>query len=257
MNKFISVSRHETNEFNSNSQNRVINHGHVNRIKEQMRTSLSFMPAITINETTKNIIDGQHRLKAFQKLVDDGELPIDSKLPVMYVKISVTDEKEAIINANTNSKNWSLDDYIASYAKSNSYYKQLDEWCANHALTVDGNKKKYRYGASILTGVACSKQLKDGSFTLTLEDFERGESVHTELLEIIEVLGKPSKGNYIEYMAVSWCQVRKLHPFREWLKELKTKKGTLVKKPFSNKQDWDNIFSILHRAIDVKIEQLT
>lgn len=254
MNNFVLVSRHETSEFNSNSQNRVINHGHVNRIKEQMRTSFNVMPAITINTTTKNVIDGQHRLRAFQKLVDDGELSIESKLPVMYVTISPSDEKVAIINANTNSKNWSLDDYIKSYSKSISYYKQLDEWCGNHALTVDGNKKKYRYGASILTGVACSKQLKDGSFTLTLKDFERGEDVHSELLEIIEVLGKPSKGNYIEYMAVSWCQVRGLHPFREWLKELKTKKGTLVKKPFSNKQDWDNIFSILLRAISLKSE---
>lgn len=254
MNNFKLVSRHETGEFNSYSENRVINHGHVNRIKEQMRLSLNVMPPITINEITKNVIDGQHRLKAFQKLVDDGELPVDSKLPVMYVKIEKSLEKEAIINANTNSKNWSLDDYIASYAKSVSYYKQLDEWCSNHALTVDGNKKKYRYGAAILTGTACSKQLKDGSFSLTLEDFTRGEDVHTELVEIIDTLGKPNKGNYIEYMAVSWCQVRKFHPFKEWLKELKTKKGVLTKKPFSNKQDWDNIFSTLHRAIDVKSE---
>jgi CRISPR-associated endonuclease Cas3-HD len=40
----------------------------------------------------------------------------------------------------------------------------------------------------------------------------------------------------------------------KYAQELKTKKGTLIKKPFSNKQDWDNIFSILHRAIDVKCE---
>ena len=142
MNTFKLVSRDETNEFNSNSENRVINHGHVNKIKEQMKTSLNVMPPITINDITKNIIDGQHRLKAFQKLVDDGELPLDSRLPVMFVTISTDFEKEAIINANTNSKNWSLDDYIASYAKSNHIYKQLDEWCSNHALTVDGNKKK-------------------------------------------------------------------------------------------------------------------
>lgn len=254
MNNFKLVSRIETNEFNSNSENRKINHGHVNKIKEQMRTSLNVMPPITINGLTKNIIDGQHRLKAFQTLIDNGELPSDSKLPVMFVEISTDYEKEAIINANTNSKNWSLDDYIASYAKCSSDYKQLEEWCGNHALTIDGNKKKYRYGAAILKGEACSKQLKDGTFRLTLEDFSRGELVHTELIEIIDILGKPNKGNFIEYMAVSWCQVRNLHPFKEWLKELKTKKNTLTKKPFSNKQDWDSIFSILHRAIDIKSE---
>ena len=105
-----------------------------------------------------------------------------------------------------------------------------------------------------MKGVACSKQLKEGSFLLTLDDLKRGELVHSELIEIIDTLGKPCKGNYIEYMAVSWCQVRNLHLFKDWLKELRSKKGSLTKKPFSNKQDWDNIFSILHRAIDIKGE---
>lgn len=254
MNNIQLVSRIETNEFNSNSENRVINRGHVNRIKEQMKTSLNRFPAITINEVTKNIVDGQHRLKAFQKLVDEGELPSDSKLLVMFINIPTEEEKEAIIDANTNSKTWSLDDFIASYAKNNSDYKKLDEWCSNHALTIDGNKRKYRYGAAILKGCACSKQLRDGSFQITYEDLKNGETIHSELIEIIDILGKPNKGNFIEYMSVSWCQVRNLHPFKEWLKELKTKKNSLVKKPFSNKQDWDNIFSILHRAIDIKSE---
>jgi len=248
------VSREETKEFNLNHENRVINHGHVNKIKEEMKTSLEVMPAITVNHITKNIVDGQHRLKAFQSLVDNNELPLDSRLLVMFVNILPENEKQAIIDANTNSKNWSLDDYIASYAKVNSNYKQLDEWCSNHALTIDGNKRKYRYGAAILKSAACTKQLKDGSFNITLEDLKSGEIVHSELIEIIDILGKPNKGNHIEYMAVSWSQVRHLHPFKEWLKELKTKKGTLTKKPFSNKQDWDNIFSILHRAIDIKSE---
>jgi hypothetical protein len=128
----------------------------------------------------------------------------------------------------------------------------LDEWCSEHSLTLDGNKRKYRYGASILKGRACSKELKDGSFNITEDDLTNGELIHSELIEIIDVLGKPVKGNYIEYMAVSWCQVRALHTFKEWLKEIKTKKNTLVKKPFSNKKDWDQIFSSLHRAIDIK-----
>lgn len=254
MNDFKMVSREGTNEFNSNSENRVINHGHVSKIKEQMKNSLNRFPPITVNSITKNVIDGQHRLKAFQKLIDEGDLPIDSRLSVMYVDIPVEYEKEAIIDANTHSKTWSLDDYIASYAKCNSTYKQLDEWCSRHTLSVDGNKKRYRYGAAILKGFNCSKQLKEGTFLITLDDLNIGEFVHSELVEIIDILGKPCKGNYIEYMAVSWHQVRHLHSFKEWLKELRSKKGSLTKKPFSNKQDWDNIFSILHRAIDIKGE---
>jgi hypothetical protein len=249
---FFKASREFTERFNSNNENRVINHGHVNRIKEQMKQHLDVFPPITINEVTNNIIDGQHRLKAFQKLVDEGDISKDSQISVMYVNIPISEEKESIINANTNSKNWSLDDYIASYSKCNSEYKKLNEWCQSHTLCTDGKKSKFRYGAAMLKGVACAASLKDGSFFLTEEDIERGEKIHTELVEIVGVLGKPIKGNYFEYMAVSWNQVREWHSFKEWLKEFKLKKNAINKKPFANKKDWDNIFADIHRAINLK-----
>lgn len=254
MKRFYEVNREQTKEFSYKDDNRQINHGHLRKIKDQMKESFGVMPPITINEQTKRVIDGQHRLQAFRDLVDSGELPKDATLSVMYISIDEDKEREAIVNANTVSKNWSLDDYVASYSKSNEVYKKLDEWCSTHTLCVDGNKKKYRYAAAMLKGVACSKSLKDGSFTITDDDFERGEIIHTELLEIIGVLDKPLKGSFYEYMAVAWSQVRHFHPFKEWLKELKIKKSTLSKKPFSNKEDWDNIFGLLHRAIDIKCE---
>lgn len=248
----MNVNREFTKAFVNNTENRVINHGHVNKIKEQMRTSLEVMPALTINQITNHIIDGQHRLRAFQSLVDDGTLPINATYPVMFVTISEDEEKNAIVNANTNSKNWSLDDYIASYGKSNLAYKKLNEWCINHTLCVEGQKSKFRYGAAMLKGIACSKSLKDGSFTLYNEDLERGELIHAELFEIVRALNLPTKGSFYEYLAVSWFQVREWHTFKEWLKELKIKKSVILKKSYSNKKDWDIIFSSLHRAIDIK-----
>lgn len=249
---FIKVNREFTNKFNSSNENRVINHGHVNRIKEQMKTNLEVFPPITVNEITNNIIDGQHRLEAFKKLVDNGDLPSDAKLSIMYVQIPVSEEKESIINANTNSKNWSLDDYIASYSKSNNEYQKLNEWCLSHSLCNDGKKSKFRYGAAMLKGIACAPSLKDGSFFLTQEDMKRGETIHDELLEIVGILNKPTKGNYFEYMAVSWNQVREWHSFKDWLREIKLKKNNINKKPFSNKKDWDTIFADLHRAMLIK-----
>lgn len=253
MNKnIIHANREFTANFKFNKSNRAINHGHVNRIKAQMKESLGVMPPITVNLTTSNVIDGQHRLKAFQSLVDSGELPADSKLLVMLVEIPEECEKEAIVNANTNSKNWSLDDYIASYARTNDMYQALDDWCSNHTLCVDGVRRKYRYGAAMLKGMACSKELRNGSFVLSDADFERGEEIHAEILEILTTLGRPLKGNYFEYMAVAWAGVRDLHPFKDWYRELKSKKACILRKPYGNMRDWNDIFGMLHIAIDKK-----
>lgn len=252
-NNFVQVSRELTKNFSSNKENRAINRSHVSKIKSQMKDCLGIMPPITVNLVTNHVIDGQHRLEAFQSLIDNNEISNESKLWVMYVDIPIEKEREAIINANTNSRNWSIDDYIKSYAKVNDEYKKLDDWCASHELCHEGTKNKYRYAAAMLKGEASSKSLKDGSFTISDIDYERGDAIHTELYEIVLLLNKPLYGPFYEYMAVSWDKVRKLHLFKEWLSEMKKKKKQLISKPFNTKNEWDNIFSIVHMAIDKKL----
>ena len=142
-----SLNREQLESFNQNSENRLINHGHKNRIKKQMEESLDYFAPITVNQRTNNIIDGQHRCSAFIELIDEGRLSKESTLDVKYLDIPEEKEKEAIVNANVNAKNWSLDDYIFSFSKKNEHYEKLIEWCANHMLCTDGKKHKYRYGA--------------------------------------------------------------------------------------------------------------
>jgi hypothetical protein len=254
-NQYLDVSREFTNRFKSTTENRHVNHSHVSRLKEQMITSFKNFPPVNVNKRTNNIIDGQHRLAAFQKLIDDGLLSIETKLPIMYTDMSEEDERLAIINANCNSKNWSLDDFMKSYAVDNIEYKKLEEWAKTHDLCFDGRngkKAKFRYAAAILKSQNCSKMLKDGSFYISNDDYKNGEEIHSELVEIIDVLGKPVNGNFIESIALSWSDVRNLHSFKEWLRELKIKKPSINKKPFSNKKDWDFIFSIVSTAINIK-----
>ena len=251
-NEYLNATREFTNRFKSTKENRQINHGHVSKIKEMMILHFKNFPPISVNKRTHHIVDGQHRLEAYQKLVDSGEFSSETTIPVMYCDIPEDEEHIAIIDANTTSKNWSLDDFMVSYAVENPEYKKLDVWAKSHSLCHDGKKSKFRYAAAILKGENSVKTLKSGKFCITNEDYKNVEAIHSELIEILEVLNKPDNGSFIESIALSWSKVRTLHPFKTWLKELKAKKYTLAKKPFSNKKDWDNIFSTISTAINIK-----
>lgn len=242
-----------TLEFGYNQENRAFNHAHLSKIQKQCLTSLDAMPPITINTITNHIIDGQHRLKAFQNLITEGLIAQNSKIKVMFVEIPIEEEKQAIIDANTNSKNWSLDDYIASYVKAGLVaYVKLDEWCKTKPLASDNGKSRFRYGSAIITGKNCSKELKSGGFSFSEDELERANEVHAEMLEIVELFNLQGKGPWIECLALSWISVRDQHDFRVWIKELKAKKQRFLKLPKVNAKDWNNIFAQAHLAIDKK-----
>lgn len=251
--KFDFASYEDALLFGKNQENREYNHSHLGKIKKQCLASLEAMPPISVNTLTNNIIDGQHRTRAFIELIQEGQLPTDSKLKVMYLEIPLSEEKQAIIDANTNSKNWSIDDYILSYAKAGIVsYAKLDEWCKLHSLTSDEGKSKFRYGSAIIKGKRCNTELKSGTFTFTDDDLTRAEEIHAEMLEIVELFGLKGKGEWLESLATSWYSARGQHEFRVWMRELKAKKQRFLKLPKSNSKDWDNIFAQAHLAIDKK-----
>lgn len=261
--KFELVNYEDSLKFGKNQENRAFNHGHLQKLKAQMLNSFSIIPPITVNTVTNHLIDGQHRLKAYQILVNDGQLPQDSKIKVMYVEIPVEYEKQAIVDANTNSKNWSLDDYIASYVKAGIVsYKKLEEWCDSHSLCCNfakqkesgdiGKKYSYRYAAAILKGKNCANDLKSAVFTITDDDLTIGNEVHAEMVEICDLLKLKGNGSWLESLAISWHEIRKQHDFKTWMKEFKSKKARYLKMPTDSKKEWDAIFAQAHMAIDKK-----
>lgn len=253
---FDLVSYEDTLKFGKNQENRIVSHSHLSKIKRQCETSFSTMPPITVNVVTNNIIDGQHRTKAYQELVKDGVFSDKQKMKVMFVEIPREEEKQAIIEANTNSKNWSIDDYILSYSKAGiESYVKLNEWCLNHTLSSDEGKAKFRYGAAIITGRRCSSDLKSGDFSFTEEELKRAEDVHAEMFEIVQLFGLKGKGAWIESLACSWVSVRNQHPFKTWFREFKKKKRSFLKLPKDNSKEWDAIFGQAHLAIDKKGEE--
>lgn len=244
--------------YGKNQENRVISRSHVQKLKREMLKSFALFPAITVNRKTNNIIDGQHRVAAFISLMEENLLPEGSKLKVMYVDVAPEDEINVICDANQNSKNWGVDDFIARYVKNgNESYVKLENWCLEHSLCFEtkNNKSvpKYRYGAAIMKGSSCSGTLKTGEFRITDEDVADANIKHAEMLEIIDKLEMGSQGAWIESLAISWSKYRQLHSFKDWIKKIKANKKKYMKMPKDNQKDWDRIFNEIHSQLDLAV----
>lgn len=255
--KFQKLSFVQSLELGKNQRNRKIDKNNLYKIKKQMLESFDVIPPIIVNTITGNVIDGQTRKEAYSQLMAEGKLPKECMLKVMFVEIPEDEEIEAIINANTNSKNWSCDDYFDCYVKGdNVSYIMLKDFCTNHILTYDEkkNKMKFRYAAAMIKGRECQDELKHGSFTCTSDEILHGDMVHSELMDIIDILGLPMKVHWIGSMAISWNKFRDLHPYSEWRKMFKDKRDNVgfVRLPKENVKNWDVVFSTIHSYIDLK-----
>jgi len=95
--------------------NRAIDENNKNRIKSSIEKKNLFSP-IVVNEKME-IVDGQHRFAARSEL----------GLPIQYIIVEGYDQEEVSI-LNSNSKNWSMMEYIRSYAKQgySEYIKLLE-----------------------------------------------------------------------------------------------------------------------------------
>ena len=241
--------------------NRTINRLHVKHIAEQMENDLKFFPPITVNRTTGYIIDGQHRLEAFKMLVNSGRIPEDSTISIMYVDCDPVNERALTINANVNSKKWQLNDYILSYAAINEQYANLHQWCAEHPLmyenkhTPDAKKTKggyrYRFAAALIKGKTCQKELIDGTFSATDEEYAIAEELYGQIDGIFRILGN-GKPSALEKVATLWHKLHDLHPFETWIKMFKKKKDTLLKLPRDNGKEWEILFNKVHTLISTE-----
>lgn len=247
---YADVNFDKAKTFTLNKNNRPHDAYHLSRIKREMLECLEVMPPITVNVVTNNIVEGQHRHKAFIELIESGELSNDALLGVKYVSIPQEFELEAIRRANNNSKSWTLENYVGSNSDIDSYAK-LIEWCKTHTLTCENDKVKVRYGSAIVKGKGCTAILKKGTFNATDEEFERAEQIHDEMIQIIESLGKEKRGPFLESLATTWISFREQHDFSTWMKELNSS-VSYQRMPSNNSTQWKTLFAVAHSNIDMK-----
>ena len=232
--------------------NRMIDERHIKLFIGYSEQQLRNMPAITVNERTGRLIDGQHRVRAIVRMIEQGILPKDYRFDVMFSDIPEEDERKEVISANINSKGWTQFNFIESYMKDSDddiaqNYIMLDEWCRTHKLTAPKRKKsspKFRYGAAMMKGVSCTSILKTGEFKVTKEELDEAHIIHNELIEILKAMDRPMSGAWLEYMATAWYNARRDTDFKKFMKALKNDSilSRAKGKPSNSRRDWDDIF---------------
>ena len=84
--------------------NRMIDENHLKSFKSYSEKKIRSMPAITVNERTGRLIDGQHRVLAIVQMIEEGILPKDFRFDAMLIDIPEEEERTEVINANNNLK---------------------------------------------------------------------------------------------------------------------------------------------------------
>lgn len=271
LDKFFKIlSYEEVHSFGKAQRNRKVKKNHVNdfvnvikdgksRIDLEDGTYLVFgIIPIIVNPITGNILEGQHRHAAFMKAYDNGLIDKNARLLVGYWEIDDPELENIItIELNSKTKNWSLDDYMASYAQYLENYARLKLFCETHSLCNKPNKSekaektsKYRYGAAIITGKGQSSNLKAGVFSFTEEQLAEAETIHKEMVDIRKKLGLPiyATGNEVEAMAIEWHTQRKFISASD-IKALTYIPVDVRERQLSNKSDWNYVFCRLKDAI--------
>lgn len=261
---YSNVKIEEVERFSTFKGNRMVNTKHVKEIEKQMQIYPYLIPPITVNRRTYNIIDGQHRVEAFKNLMKAGSAAEDI-LKVMWVDMDSMSEFKTIIDANTHSKTWTLEDYITGYSNVSEEYRKLKEWCSVHPLCymnkVDNSKKttkgtyRYRFASALIKGVTCQNILKDGTYSATPEEYAKAEVYYDEIESIFLTIDCESKPSALEQVAIKWRDVRHLHTIDEWLDMMKRRRTRIQRMPRDNGSDWDAVFSYISTQINLKNEQ--
>lgn len=168
--------------------NRDVNEGHVNNLKKSIEEFGYYdHEPIVVNEKFE-IIDGQNRFTACEEL----------GLPIIYVMVeglSIADAR----NMNIKRRNWSLEDYAKSYARSGdkSYQRFLE--------LADEYELGYSQVVSCVTNGTHPRnfftKFRAGEFTLDEEGVEIAKKNLDQLSSIMEVTGKMSKAMASAFIA--------------------------------------------------------
>lgn len=191
--------------------NRELRKENVNCILRQIKDETyggKFIPAILVDINTLYVIDGQHRLTAYEKAMADG---IDTEIKVVYEDIpeEYTDD---ILRLLQEAKKWDNKDYFhRAIVNGNVACKELEEWCFKHSdLCCDKNGKPNRsYAMSFMYGHRMDKEVKDLSIKpLQKKEKEFAEQIYNEVYGMFQAM-KYKRANFIEGMTQSWYELRK------------------------------------------------
>lgn len=197
------------NNFQFINGNRTVdNLKHIANIKEAMKRG-DFIPPIIIDQSTRFIIDGQHRFMAACELWRENRA-----YTLSYLEFKFENPLLAAIRYNSKSKKWTTADYVRAYiTDKRQSYDILQKFCQTHEFFKGGrNGLQYKAAAQLLTGQTCTDSIQKGILQITEEQTVIADIAYNQLSQMANTIGR-ERGGYTllkRDIVLAWLEVRDL-----------------------------------------------
>jgi hypothetical protein len=232
-------------DFGTEYINRELNKTHMNKIKNSMPGCLKTLPPILVNRRTKHVLDGQHRLAAFVSAIESKKMPNTELLPTRLINVSKEEETEIKRACNTNTKQWSIRDFIRNSQEVNGHVTRILEFSQNRARLLSNSGPKSRLCCYYVCG--CSDAfLKDPikleELEITDYTLESADQLYTEITSIFEALDFVDVETNVEVsLLLIWKKRRHEFPMDKWIKGFKRKKHDIRNENPRKIKQWDKL----------------
>jgi|TARA_Y100000114_G_scaffold154856_1_gene177754 disulfide oxidoreductase YuzD len=208
--------------------NRDINDTHVAELMSSMRKSGQLMPVVVTPD--KEVIDGQHRLKACEKL----------GIPVSYVVNSMGNYKQIAVMNNTQ-KGWKNRDFLKHFSHSNHHnsaeYRKVAKFLDDYGLPFTVSiallsSRSVAMGRGNNTGPLPS--FRDGTFKI--DDLEEARQTASRLVKLKSFVPHLVK---IVKFSVAFIKISKLENFNLKTCYSQIEKNSNKFDKCLNQEDWN------------------
>ena len=208
--------------------NRDINETHVEELISSMRKSGQLMPVVVTPD--KEVIDGQHRLKACEKL----------GIPVSYV-VNVSGNSKQIAVMNNTQKGWKNKDFLKHFShnshSNSSEYKKIENFFEEYKLPFTVGialLSDYSVGFNAASNRGPMPSFRDGSFKI--DDLEKAKLIASRLIKLKSFV--PNLVKIVKF-SVAFIKISQLENF-----DLKTCYAQIEKNSNKfdkclNQEDWN------------------
>lgn len=208
------TDRNLVDKFGFYKANRPLNKHHIKEIKEEFDNGQyhgKYVAPIRVNINNLNIADGQHRKVAFVESTSD-----EAYLKVLFEDLPIDEiaAMDVVVDINSSTDNWGIIAYTNRLkADGNKAILNIEEFGKSHKLTQKVNRNGEvvgyfpRYVYAIVLGRNATKEVKDGSITVTKKDLEFGEKIYDELEKLVDALGY-EMNSWFESFALAWRNIR-------------------------------------------------
>jgi len=228
--KQITQVKYEKNytKFTLFDNNRDINETHVEELIASMRKSGQLMPVVVTPD--KEVIDGQHRLKACEKL----------GIPVSYV-VNVGGNSKQIAVMNNTQKGWKNRDFLKHFShnshSNSSEYKKIEKFFEEYKLPFTVGialLSDYSVGFNAASDRGPMPSFRDGSFKI--DNLDKAKLIASRLIKLKSFV--PNLVKIVKF-SVAFVKISQLENF-----DLKTCYAQLEKNSNKfdkclNQEDWN------------------